>query len=78
MRRLRKRGEKFEELCKATPKMKFRTYEGLLVNVGRIEMLSDFSQDVSRDGSFDVRYRHLVILFTDNKPLQGRYVGLHK
>jgi hypothetical protein len=50
---LKKRGEKFEDLCKATPKMKFRTYEGLLINVGRIEMLTDFSEDVSKDGLFE-------------------------
>ncbi len=52
IRRLEKRGEKFENLCKAKPKMKFRTYEGLVVHVGRIEMLSDSTEDVSTDGLF--------------------------
>jgi hypothetical protein len=49
---LEKRGKEFEEMCNAKLEKKFRTYEGLVMNVGTVEMLADSAGDVSKDIPF--------------------------
>ena len=36
-------------MCNAKPEQKFRSYGGLVLNVGAVEMLADSAVDVSKD-----------------------------
>jgi hypothetical protein len=49
---LQERGKAFEEMCNAKLEKKFRTYGGLVMNVGTVEMLADSAADVSRDAFY--------------------------